>query len=291
MVASGWIPTAYNRGGHQRAKREQSLASAPEQPIPILSVRDLSATYAEQGAILPVLDRVDLEVGEGEFVALIGPSGSGKSTLLDIVAGLIEPDRGEIRLFGEVSAAERRLGRSAYMQQRDLLLPWRTAVANAALALEVKGIDRRTARDQARQRFNDLGLQGFETVYPAQLSGGMRQRVAFVRTMLGGQRLILLDEPFGSLDALTRASAQDWLLDVLSRDQRSALLVTHDVDEAILLADRVVVLSGRPGRVIHEEQVVLPRPRTRDMIASAAFVATRIRLLEQLGLVHAGAGS
>ncbi|MBX3071111.1 MAG: ABC transporter ATP-binding protein [Thermomicrobiales bacterium] len=267
------------------------MASAPGQPKPILSIRDLSATYAEQGAILPVLDRVDLDVGEGEFVALIGPSGSGKSTLLDIVAGLIEPDRGEIRLFGEIHAAERRLGRSAYMQQRDLLLPWRTAVANAALALEVKGVDRRTARDQATQRFIDLGLQGFETVYPAQLSGGMRQRVAFVRTMLGGQRLILLDEPFGSLDALTRASAQDWLLDVLSRDQRSALLVTHDVDEAILLADRVVVLSGRPGRVIHQEPVVLPRPRTRDMIASAAFVAARIRLLEQLGLVHAGAGS
>lgn len=251
----------------------------------VLDIRRLSSRYEENGVTLPVLDEVDLAIGEGEFVALIGPSGSGKSTLLDTIAGLLEPDQGEIALFDHVLTAQERLGKSAYMHQRDLLLPWRTAAANAALALEVQGVSRHDARDAASKRFADLGLQGFESMYPAQLSGGMRQRVAFVRTMLGGQRLILLDEPFGSLDALTRASAQDWLAAALALDNRTVLLVTHDVDEAIFLADRVVVLSGLPGRVVHEEPIDWPRPRSRDRFVTPAFLNARIALLERLGIV------
>ncbi|MGE3796663.1 MAG: ABC transporter ATP-binding protein [Thermomicrobiales bacterium] len=252
---------------------------------PVLEVRSVSATYVEDGQTLPVLDDVSFSIDEGEFVALIGPSGSGKSTMLDIVAGLIDPAAGEVLLEGIALRGPHRLGKSAYMRQRDLLLPWRTAVENAALALEVHGVSRRRARMQAAERFPAFGLQGFEDRYPAQLSGGMRQRVAFVRTMLTGQRLVLLDEPFGSLDALTRASAQDWLADALRHEPRTVLLVTHDVDEAILLADRVIVFSERPGRISHKEEIDWPRIRSRDLLATNDFMEKRVVLLKELGLV------
>src|SRR5215217_2936628 len=183
---------------------------------PILEVRDLAATYENRGMVVPVLADVSLSLAAGELVAVIGPSGSGKSTLLDVIAGLIEPDRGEVRLDGERLPAAGRLGRTAYMRQRDLLLPWRTVVANAALALEVGGVPKREARARARARLPEFGIDGFEEAYPAELSGGMRQRVAFLRTLLAGRPLVLLDEPFGALDALTRASMQDWLLDRLA---------------------------------------------------------------------------
>lgn len=256
----------------------------------MLGIRGLSARYQEHGVSLPVLEGIDLSIAEREFVALIGPSGSGKSTLLDLIAGLLAPDQGTIALFGHPLTATERLGLTAYMRQRDLLLPWRTAVENAALALEVQGVGRKEARSAASRRFVDVGLQGFESMYPAQLSGGMRQRVAFVRTVLGGQRLLLLDEPFGSLDALTRAAAQDWLAAALAGDNRTVLLVTHDVDEAILLADRVVVLSGLPGHVVHEAQIDLPRPRDRSVMASARFTELRFDLLSRLGVLPQGDG-
>lgn len=281
------LPTAYNRDTMKpRPTRSIYVNTPPVSDVPVLAITNLSATYAEKGDVaLPVLDDITLRMNEGEFVALIGPSGSGKSTLLDLISGLSEPDQGEIRIGGVALTARARQGRTAYMRQRDLLLPWRTAVANAALALEIQGWNRREARAAASRRFADLGLQGFEHLYPAQLSGGMRQRVAFVRTMLGGQRLILLDEPFGSLDALTRSSAQDWLAAALAQDTRTVLLVTHDVDEAVFLADRVVVFSGLPGRIVHEEVVNLPRPRHRAMLVSDAFAENRLTLLERLGVV------
>jgi len=234
---------------------------------------------------LPVLADVSLTAGVGEFVALIGPSGCGKSTLLDIIAGLLEPDQGEVWLHGVPVEAPRRLGRSAYMPQRDLLLPWRTALANAALALEVGGVRRRQAHTRARERFPEFGLAGFEEVYPSQLSGGMRQRVAFLRTVLTGRPLLLLDEPFGALDALTRAAMQAWLVGLWERERQGVLLVTHDVDEAIFLADRVLVLSARPGTVVHEERVALPRPRRRSVVAEPAFGDHRVRILDALGLL------
>ncbi len=256
-----------------------------------LKIEHLSATYEEDGQILPVLDDVSLTIGAGEFVALIGPSGSGKSTLLDIVAGLLMPDAGTVSLDGVALRTEERLGRTAYMRQRDLLLPWRSSVANAALGLEVQGMSGRDARVRAAERFPEFGLAGFEDRYPGQLSGGMRQRVAFLRTMLTGQHLVLLDEPFGSLDALTRAAAQKWLAEALEHDRRSVLLVTHDVDEAIFLADRVVVFSERPGRVVHSQAIEFVRPRSRDLQATSEFAETRVELLEQLGLVHGLAAS
>jgi len=251
-------------------------------------MRHLAATYLEGRDRLSVLDDVSLAVGDGEFVALIGPSGCGKSTLLDVAAGLTGHDAGEVRLDGAPTTERERLGRTAYMRQRDLLLPWRTAAANAALALEVAGVGRGAARAAARARFPDFGLAGFEDAYPAQLSGGMRQRVAFLRTTLADRPLLLLDEPFGALDALTRAAMQAWLLGLWERERRAVLLVTHDVEEAVFLADRVIVLSPRPGRVVAEEAIALARPRRRAVVAGAAFAAHRAAVLAALGLLDEG---
>ncbi|MBA2276342.1 MAG: ABC transporter ATP-binding protein [Chloroflexia bacterium] len=249
----------------------------------------VSATYVEDGQTLTALDDLSLSVTDGEFVALIGPSGCGKSTLLDIISGLYTPSAGDIRLDGETTTTASRLGRTAYMRQRDLLMPWRSALDNAALALEVHGTPRRRARTLARARFAEFGLVGFEDAYPAQLSGGMRQRVAFLRTVLAERPLLLLDEPFGALDALSRVGLQTWLLDrweaAAQPTRQAVLLVTHDVDEAIFLADRVVVLTPRPGRIAHIEPIDLLRPRRREMVTSAPFLAHRATLLAALGLL------
>jgi ABC-type nitrate/sulfonate/bicarbonate transport system ATPase subunit len=257
-------------------------------PPAVLEVRHVAATYVERGEVLPVLADVSFAVAEGEFVALIGPSGSGKSTLLDVAAGLIAPDAGQVLLGGQPLATADRLGRSAYMRQRDLLLPWRTALDNAAVALEIAGLSKRQARRVVRERLPEFGLEGFADAYPAQLSGGMRQRVAFLRTVLAGPPLLLLDEPFGALDALTRTAMQDWLLDLLARERRTVLLVTHDVEEAVFLADRVVVFTARPARVAHVEPVPAPRPRRRDLVTTPAFVAHKAAILDALGLLRAG---
>ena len=257
---------------------------------PRLALDAVSATYVEDGQTLDALADVSLTVGDGELVALIGPSGCGKSTLLDIVAGLYDATSGDIRLDGEPTPMAERLGRSAYMRQRDLLMPWRTALDNATLALEVHGVSRREARAQAAARFAEFGLAGFERAYPAQLSGGMRQRVAFLRTVLAERPLLLLDEPFGALDALNRVSMQSWLLDRWETApltmRQAILLVTHDVDEAIFLADRVIVLTPRPGRVAHVETIDLPRPRIRELVMSPTFLAHRAALLTALGLLQ-----
>jgi ABC-type nitrate/sulfonate/bicarbonate transport system ATPase subunit len=247
------------------------------------------STYEEKGTHLTALDGLDLRVAAGEFVAIVGPSGSGKSTLLDIVAGLMTPDAGTVRLDGRATTAAERLGRSAYMQQRDLLLPWRTTVSNAALGLEASGTRRADAERAATAQLARFGLAGFGDAYPAQLSGGMRQRTAFLRTILPHRDLLLFDEPFGALDALTRADLQAWLAGIWEEERASVLLVTHDVEEAIFLADRVVVLTPRPGRVAFELHVSLPRPRQRAMIASSAFIHDRALLLEALGLLTAPA--
>jgi NitT/TauT family transport system ATP-binding protein len=219
------------------------------------------------------LDHLTLSVHEGEIVALVGPSGCGKSTLLELLAGLQQPDEGAV-------AAEP----GAYMPQRDLLLPWRNALANAALALECSGVRKAEARRRAQPLFERFGLRGFEDARPAELSGGMRQRVALARTFLSGRPLLLLDEPFASLDQITRASLQEWLADALGDEPRTVVLVTHDVQEALYLADRVAVLSPRPGRIVDEIEVPIPRPRPRRAtVTSREFAALEERALEALG--------
>ena len=228
-----------------------------------------------------VLRDVDLDVGPGEFVAVLGPSGCGKSTLLKVLAGLVVPTAGTAEVDGATVVA--RPGRTAYQPQRDALLPWRRVVPNAALGAELAGRPRAEARAEAADLLARFGLAGFERAWPAQLSGGMRQRVAVARTFLVGRAPLLLDEPFGALDALTRRDLYGWLEEVWGAgDRPSALLVTHDVDEALTLADRVVVLSSRPGRVVAVEPVPFPRPRTSEAAADPTWGDLRARLLTAL---------
>ncbi|HUY79829.1 MAG TPA: ABC transporter ATP-binding protein [Ktedonobacterales bacterium] len=263
----------------------------PGYPPPLLRVDGVWMRYRSQrGGWLSALDGVNLSLAEGEFVALVGPSGCGKSTLLSIIAGLEAPTGGEVVLRGEPGV--QRLGRVGYMPQRDLLLPWRDALGNAIAGLEAQGTPRGEARSRARALFADFGLSGFERAYPATLSGGMRQRVAFARTALVARDLLLLDEPFGALDALTRASLQRWLGAVWARLGMTCLLVTHDVDEALLLADRIYVMTARPGHIRMERRLAdaLPladdalraRPRPQSFLMRPEIAALKAELLATL---------
>ena len=229
---------------------------------------------------LRALEDVTLTVRAGEFVSIIGPSGCGKSTLLNVIAGLEEPTAGQVALDGDPGAA--RLGHVAYMHQRDLLLPWRTVLDNARLGLELQGIPSNESRDAARALMGRFGLEGFEDAYPWRLSGGMRQRVALLRATLPERGVLLLDEPFGALDALTRGDLQQWLADALDREDRAVLQVTHDVEEALLLSDRVYVMTPLPGRIHDEVRVDLPRPRGGETVTGRDFVALKARLMSAL---------
>jgi ABC-type nitrate/sulfonate/bicarbonate transport system ATPase subunit len=249
-----------------------------------VAVRGLSHSYGE----LRSLDRVDLAAPDGGVVALVGPSGCGKSTLLEIVCGLREPGAGEVEVDGAAAAAGR-LARCAYMPQRDLLLPWFSALDNAALALRNRGTGKAAARRRAGALFERFGLAGFESARPQELSGGMRQRVAFLRTLVAGKPVLALDEPFASLDAISRAEMQEWLAGALRAEARTVLLVSHDIEESLYLADRVVVLSARPGRIVSELRAPDPRAPDRDgAVTDPAFVTAREAALRAL---HAGARS
>jgi NitT/TauT family transport system ATP-binding protein len=227
-----------------------------------------------------VLDSLDLRVAPRERLGIVGRSGAGKSTLLGLVAGLDEPDDGLLAVFGDTSARGR-LARSALMPQRDCLLPWRTALDNACLALQNHGLPRAEARRRAAPLFARFQLVGSESLRPAQLSGGMRQRVAFLRTLLAGKDVLLLDEPFGALDAITRAELQEWLTGLLAVEPRTVLLVTHDVEEALLVCDRVIVLAD--GRIAAELDVDVPRGRTRrETVVDRSFVELRETALEAI---------
>ena len=267
-------------------------AAAP----PKIRIESIHKSYVIDGRRQAVLDGVDLTVNEGEFISIIGPSGCGKSTLLNIIAGLDQPDSGTVELSGSLSGSMKgRLGRTGYMQQKDLLLPWRSVLDNTILGLELRGVPRRQAREQALEFTEAFGLKGFEHLYPFALSGGMRQRAAFLRTMLLDQDVVLLDEPFGALDALTRVQMQEWLLQLWDSLNKTIVLITHDVDEALLLSDRVYLLTARPGRAALVLDVELPRPRHYDMVTTPEFSALKARLMEplrsQIGRTRAGGQS
>ena len=258
----------------------------PKEPLSVLetsvAVSAVTRRFPARRGGVTALAGLDLTVRAGEVLGVVGPSGCGKSTLLELVAGLQEPDEGAVAVAGKATAATRREACS-YMPQRDLLLPWRDALGNAALALECRGVSPKEARRQAQPLFERFGLADFEDARPAALSGGMRQRVAFMRTLLPGRRVLLLDEPFAALDSITRAAMQQWLSSALADEPRTVVLVTHDVEEALFLADRVAVLSARPGRVVAELDVPLPRPRDRrTTVTDPELLRLRGRALEAL---------
>jgi ABC-type nitrate/sulfonate/bicarbonate transport system ATPase subunit len=243
-----------------------------------VSVRGLAHSYGELEAIA----QLDLEAPAHGVLGLVGPSGCGKSTLLELIAGLQQPSAGVIEVGGNADPTDR-LARCAFMPQRDMLLPWLSAVDNAALALRNRGVRRGAARVEAGRLFDRFGLAGFEQSRPAELSGGMRQRVAFLRTLVAGKPVLALDEPFASLDAITRAEMQGWLAQALATDPRTVVLVSHDVEEALYLSDRVAVLSARPARVVAELEAPAPRSADRDAAVTAPeFVAVRERALAAL---------
>lgn len=246
---------------------------------PCLEVRGVSKTFVEEGRRTHALDNISFAALPGEFITVIGPSGSGKSTLFNLITGLAQPDSGEIVVEGGV---KRRAGRVGYMPQRDLLLPWRTVLNNVILGPELDGRSKSEARRRARDLMPLFGLEGFENAFPDTLSGGMRQRAALLRTFLTDRDVLLLDEPFGALDALTRRELQRWLLDVWEQFRKTILFITHDVEEAVFLADRVLVFSARPGRIVKELHVDLPRPRRLISLLSEDLRRLEVELLTAL---------
>ena len=252
---------------------------------PAVRLMDVRVTFPATGRgtepVTAVRD-LTLTVPAGTFVTIIGPSGCGKSTLFGLLAGLVPPTTGSVDVHG-VSVAGKP-GYVGYMPQRDLLLPWRTVLENVTLAPELGGRDKAAARHAARERLPVFGLEGFADAYPATLSGGMRQRAALLRTIMTERDVLLLDEPFGALDALTRTALQEWLLGVWAAERQTVLFITHDVDEAVFLADRVAVMTPRPGRIRTEIAVPLPRPRTHAaLVADPTFAALKAEVLAALG--------
>jgi NitT/TauT family transport system ATP-binding protein len=250
----------------------------------MVEARGVQHSYGD----LETISCLDIEVPANGVLGLVGPSGCGKSTLLELICGLREPGAGTLAVGGSADARGR-LSSCAFMPQRDMLFPWLSALDNAALALRNAGTGRGEARRRASEHFERLGLEGFEAARPAELSGGMRQRVAFLRTLVAGKPVLLLDEPFASLDAITRAEMQEWLANTLGAEPRTVVLVTHDVEEALYLCDRVAVLSARPAGVVETLESPTARAADRDSaVTDPAFIAARERAVAAL---HRGAAS
>lgn len=222
----------------------------------VLQVKNISKSFDGE----EIIKDISIELHEGEIVSLLGASGGGKTTLFNVIAGLSEPDSGDVLLDGESVVGKP--GSISYMLQKDLLLPHYTVLDNVALPLIVKGVDKKNARQQASVHFAEFGLEGTEDKYPSQISGGMKQRAALLRTYLFSEKVALLDEPFSALDMLTKAKIHEWYLDVMQKIKLSTLFITHDIDEAILLSDRIYLLTGRPGQIT--EEIIVKRTGARD---------------------------
>ncbi|MBQ1406965.1 MAG: ABC transporter ATP-binding protein [Eubacterium sp.] len=241
-----------------------------------LEVKNVSVSF--DGAT--IIDNISISLREGELVSLLGVSGSGKTTLFNVISGLLKPDRGNVYLNGEDITGTS--GHISYMLQKDLLLPYRTIQDNVALPLLLRGVPKQEARAEATALFEEFGLEGTEKSYPAQLSGGMRQRAALLRTYLFSQDVALLDEPFSALDTITKSQIHKWYLEVMERIHLSTLFVTHDIDEAILLSDRIYILTGSPGRIENEIVIKEPRPRPEDFELSDEFLTYKRQILKLL---------
>ncbi|WP_413775823.1 ABC transporter ATP-binding protein [Paenibacillus sp. LS1] len=267
---------------------EKFHSATPDQPAnatpalvpPALDVVNVHASFRERRSRLSVLNGLSLTVEQGEFVAIVGPSGCGKSTLFHIIGGLLNPQEGQVLMNGHDVTGQR--GKISYMPQQPALFPWRTIEDNVLLAGEVASSapPRAEALTEARKWLSSVGLAGFEQAYPHMLSGGMQQRAAFLRALLSPQELMLLDEPFSALDALTRSDMQRWLLDIWEQNRRSVLFITHNIEEALLLADRVYVLSNRPATVLHEVHIPFDRPRREEITEESAFLERKRQIAQ-----------
>lgn len=229
-----------------------------------------------------MLGDLSFSVADGEFVSIIGPSGSGKTTLFQVIGGLERPSEGEIWIDGKLATGER--GHIAYMPQQASLLPWETVAGNIELALTISGVDRRAAKEKTIEWLARIGLEEYAKSYPHLLSGGMQQRVSFLRALLAPQRLMLLDEPFGALDALTRVQMQQWLMSIWEKNRKSVLLVTHSIEEALFLSDRIIVLSASPAVILEQFQMPFERPRHESIWSEPSFIALKQRIYELLRL-------
>lgn len=241
-----------------------------------LEIRNVSKSF--DGVL--VLDNISIELNKGELVCLLGVSGGGKTTLFNIISGLLSPDSGQVLL--DSKDITNKPGSISYMLQKDLLLPYRTIQDNVALPLLLKGTPKKEARAKVSPLFAEFGLEGTQTKYPAQLSGGMRQRAALLRTYLFSQNVALLDEPFSALDTLTKGAIHRWYLDVMEKIKLSTFFITHDIDEAVLLSDRIYLLSGQPGRITGEIVIREPKPRDKNFNLTTEFLAYKKQILELL---------
>lgn len=228
-----------------------------------------------------IIRDISIELHDKEIVSLLGVSGSGKTTLFNVISGLLTPEEGKIILNGRDITGES--GHISYMLQKDLLLPFRTIEDNVALPLVIKGMNKKEAREKVRPFFPEFGLSGTEKKYPSQLSGGMRQRAAFLRTYMFSNEIALLDEPFSALDTITKSSVHSWYLSVMEDIKLSTLFITHDIDEAILLSDRIYLLTGRPGTITDEIIISEPKPRPKDFNLTPKFLSYKKLILEKLG--------
>lgn len=241
-----------------------------------LKIQNISKTFENE----KILDSISIELNKGELVSLLGASGSGKTTLFNVISGLMEPDCGQVLLDGEDITGTS--GHIAYMLQKDLLMPHKTIIDNVALPLIIKGEKKKDAREKAAPFFADFGLKGTENKYPHQLSGGMRQRAALLRTYMFSKDIALLDEPFSALDTLTKGEMHRWYLDVMDKIHLSTLFITHDIDEAILLSDRIYLLSGKPGTIKDEIVINEPKPRSADFMLTDEFLQYKRMILSKL---------
>ena len=240
----------------------------------------IGMAFPTPGGTFRAVAPLDLAIETGRFVSLVGPSGCGKSTLFNVIAGLLQPTEGRVLIDGEDATGT--IGRVGYMLQKDLLLPWRTVLDNVILGMEIQGKPLKEARERALPLLQKYGLAGFEYLYPNSLSGGMRQRAALLRTLLFDTDVILLDEPFGALDAQTKTQMQEWLMQLWSDFRKTVVFVTHDVDEAIYLSDEIHVMGTRPGRILETIQIPIARPRSRAVTLSPDFIAIKERCLQLL---------
>ncbi|GIP35770.1 ABC transporter ATP-binding protein [Paenibacillus sp. J2TS4] len=245
-----------------------------------LALRNIYKRFESKRKASQILEDISLTVHKGEFVSIIGPSGCGKSTLFHIIGGLIQPTEGQVILEGKEVTGQK--GHISYMPQQPALFPWRTIEDNVILAREIVGLPKQEARREARAWLAKVGLSGYEQAYPHVLSGGMQQRVAFIRALLSPKELMCLDEPFSALDALTRAEMQRWLLDIWEENQRSVLFITHNIEEALLLSDTVYLLSSKPARVLRRIEIPFSRPREERLLSEPSFIQLRQEIYERM---------